>query len=133
MVSSIPSILQFPQGTTIFINDSFCPYYRSICDKCKKFRENKLQHSCFIITGVIPINIAKNSNIIEVCLWLLFLVHLCLQQFWCSFHYFVFVILKLFMLFRVNVKWTYNLVMSCCWVEFDDPLVLNLHKYPQCL
>ena len=31
-----PAAVDFPEGTKIFINESLCPYYRGIWNKCKK-------------------------------------------------------------------------------------------------
>ena len=36
-----PSKLSFSEGTKIFINESLCPYYRGIWNKCKKLRANQ--------------------------------------------------------------------------------------------
>ena len=33
-----PTELDFPENTNIFINESLCPYYRGIWNKCKKLR-----------------------------------------------------------------------------------------------
>ena len=35
-----PTDLNFPENTKIFINESLCPYYRGIWNKCKKTKGN---------------------------------------------------------------------------------------------
>ena len=39
-----PTKLSFTEGTKIFINESLCPYYRAIWNKCKKLRANQKLH-----------------------------------------------------------------------------------------
>ena len=31
-----PTNLSFLEGTKIYVNDSLCPYYRGLCNECKK-------------------------------------------------------------------------------------------------
>ena len=42
-----PCKLFFLEGTKILINESLCPYYRGIWNKCKKLRENQILHQFF--------------------------------------------------------------------------------------
>ena len=39
--------VDLPEGTKIFVNESLCPYYREIWNKCKTLRKNK---NCICIT-----------------------------------------------------------------------------------
>ena len=45
-----PTKLSFTEGTKIFINESLCPYYRGIWNKCKKLRANQKLHQFYTIT-----------------------------------------------------------------------------------
>ena len=36
-----PAVVDLPEGTKIFVNESLCPYYRQIRNKCKKLREKQ--------------------------------------------------------------------------------------------
>ena len=36
--------VDLPEGTKIFVNESLCPYYRQIWNKCKKLREKQEVH-----------------------------------------------------------------------------------------
>ena len=48
-----PTDLNFPGNTKIFINESSCPYYRGIRNKCKKLRAIQKTHQLYTINGLI--------------------------------------------------------------------------------
>ena len=48
-----PRELDFPENTKIFINESLCPYYRGIWNKCEKLRVIQKIHQFYTIGGLI--------------------------------------------------------------------------------
>ena len=48
-----PTDLNFPDNTKIFINESLCPYYRGIWNKCEKLRTIQKTHQLYTISGLI--------------------------------------------------------------------------------
>ena len=48
-----PSAVDLPEGTKIFINESLCPYYRGIWNKCKKLRDKQKLCQYYTINGLI--------------------------------------------------------------------------------
>ena len=44
--------LNFPDNTKIFINESLCPYYRGIWNKCKKLKAIQKTHQLYTISGL---------------------------------------------------------------------------------
>ena len=43
--------LSFLEGTKIYVNDSLCPYYRGLCNECKKLWNNEKNYSYFPVIG----------------------------------------------------------------------------------
>ena len=56
-----PSKRSFSEGTKIFINESLCPYYRGIWNKCKKLRANQKLHQFYTINGIVRVKLEENS------------------------------------------------------------------------
>ena len=56
-----PSKLSFSEGTKIFINESLCPYYRGIWNKCKKLRANQKLHQFYTINGIVRVKLEENG------------------------------------------------------------------------
>ena len=56
-----PYKLSFSEGTKIFINESLCPCYRSISNKCKKFRANQKLHQCYTLNGIVRVKLEENG------------------------------------------------------------------------
>ena len=54
-----PSKLPFSEGIKIFINESLCPYYRAIWNKCKKLRANQKLHQFYPINGIIHVKLEE--------------------------------------------------------------------------
>ena len=57
-----PTKLSFTEGTKIFINESLCPYYRGIWNKCKKLRGNQKLHQFYTINGVVRVKLEENGT-----------------------------------------------------------------------
>ena len=58
-----PTDLNFPENTKIFINESSCPYYRSIWNKCKKLRAIQKIQQFDTITGLIRVKAKENWSL----------------------------------------------------------------------
>ena len=56
-----PTELDFPENTKIFINESLCPYYRGIWNKCKKLRAIQKIHQFYTISGLIRVKLEETS------------------------------------------------------------------------
>ena len=57
-----PVVLDLPQDTKKFVNDSFCPYYRDIRNKCKELRVEHLIHQYFMISSTVRVKVQENSS-----------------------------------------------------------------------
>ena len=44
-----PSAVNLPEGIKIFINESLCPYYRGLWNKCKKLRDKQKAYQYYTI------------------------------------------------------------------------------------
>ena len=56
-----PTELDFPENTKKFINESLCPYYRSIWNKCKKLRAIQKIHHFYTISGLILVKLEETG------------------------------------------------------------------------
>ena len=56
-----PTELDFPENTKIFINESLCPYYRGIWNKCKKLRTIQKIHQFYTISGLIRVKLEETG------------------------------------------------------------------------
>ena len=56
-----PTKLSFSEETKIFINESLCPYYRGIWNKCKKLRANQELHPFYTINGIVRVKLEENG------------------------------------------------------------------------
>ena len=65
-----PSKLSFSKGTKIFIDESLCPCYRGIWNKCKKLRENKKLHRFYTINGIVRVKLEENDPLKSITLML---------------------------------------------------------------
>ena len=54
-----PAVVDLPEGTKIFVNESLCPYYRGIWNKCKKSRDKQKVHQYYTINGLIRLQIEE--------------------------------------------------------------------------
>ena len=55
------SELDLPKGTKPYINESLCPYYRSLQNQCKKLWNKQGIFSFFTVNGSIKIKLRKNG------------------------------------------------------------------------
>ena len=55
------SNLGFSENTAIFINESLCPYYRGLWNKCKTLKENNKIHSFWTSNGTIRFKKREND------------------------------------------------------------------------
>ena len=51
-----------PEGTKNFVNESLCPYYRGIWNKCKKLRDKQRVHQYYTINGLICLRIEESDQ-----------------------------------------------------------------------
>ena len=56
-----PTDLNFPENTKIFINESLCPYYRGIWNKCKKTKGNSENTPVYTISGLIRVKLEETG------------------------------------------------------------------------
>ena len=56
-----PTELDFPENTKIFINESLCPYYRGIWNKCKKLKAIQKIHRFYTISGLIRVKLEETG------------------------------------------------------------------------
>ena len=52
-----PRELDFPENTKVFINETLCPYYRGIWNKCKKLRAIQKIYQFYTIIGLIGVKL----------------------------------------------------------------------------
>ena len=57
-----PAVVDLPEGTKIFVNESLCPYYRGIWNKCKKSRDKQKVHQYYTINGLIRSQIEESGQ-----------------------------------------------------------------------
>ena len=56
-----PTELDFPENTKIFINESLCPYYRGIWNKCKKLRAIQKMHQSYTISSLFRVKLEETG------------------------------------------------------------------------
>ena len=56
------SVVDLPEGTKIFINESLCPYYRGIWSKCKKLMDKQKLYQYYTINGLIRLRIEESGQ-----------------------------------------------------------------------
>ena len=54
--------VELSEGTKIFINESLCPYYRGIWNKCKKLRAKQKVYQYYTINGLICLRIEESGQ-----------------------------------------------------------------------
>ena len=47
----------------IYVNDSLCTYYKKLCAKCKKLRDNQVIHAFCISNGSIKLKVSETGNV----------------------------------------------------------------------
>ena len=61
-----PTELDFPENAKIFINESLCPCYRDIWNKCKKLRAIQEVHQFYTISGLIRVKLEETGPFIII-------------------------------------------------------------------
>ena len=61
-----PTELDFLESTKIYINESLCPYYRGIWNKCKKLRAIQKIHQFYTISGLIRVKLEETGPSREI-------------------------------------------------------------------
>ena len=56
-----PTELDFPENAKIFINESLCPCYRDIWNKCKKLRATQKVHQFYTISDLIRVKLEETG------------------------------------------------------------------------
>ena len=56
-----PSDLDLPSGTILYINESLCPYFRGLLNRCRKLGKKQRIFSFFTVNGSIRIKVRKND------------------------------------------------------------------------
>ena len=54
--------LGLPEKTKLYINESLCPYYRGLWNKCKWLKTNKHINSFYTISGIVKIKVTETSR-----------------------------------------------------------------------
>ena len=57
-----PAAVDLPEGTKIFINESSCPYYQGIWNKCKELRDKQKVHQYYTINGLICLRMEESGQ-----------------------------------------------------------------------
>ena len=57
-----PTELGFPENTKIFINESLCPFYRGIWNKCKKLRAIQKIQQFHTTSGLIRVKLEETGS-----------------------------------------------------------------------
>ena len=55
-------MVDLPEGTKIFANESLCPYYQGIWNKCKKLRDKQKVHQYYTINGLIYLRTKESGQ-----------------------------------------------------------------------
>ena len=55
--------MELPEGTKIFVDESLCPYYRGIWNKCKKLRDKQKVHQYYTINSLIRSRIEESGQV----------------------------------------------------------------------
>ena len=55
--------MDLPERTKIFVDESLCPYYRGIWNKCKKLRDKQKVHQYYTINSLIRSRIEESGQV----------------------------------------------------------------------
>ena len=53
--------IDLPEGATFFINESLYPYYRGLCNECKKASKKRKIYSFYTVTGTVRIKVQQQG------------------------------------------------------------------------
>ena len=54
--------IDLPSGTTLFLNESLCSYYRWLWSNCKKLRNKEIIHSFFTVNGTVKVKVSEGDK-----------------------------------------------------------------------
>ena len=57
------TLFNFPDGTKIFLNESICPYYIELWNKCKAIKNKNKLHQFYTINGIIKVKLVEHSSV----------------------------------------------------------------------
>ena len=57
-----PAVVDFPEGSKTFVNESLCPYYQGLWNKYKKFRGKRQVCQYYRINGLICLRIEESGH-----------------------------------------------------------------------
>ena len=54
--------IDLPVGTTLYLNESLCSYYRWLWSNCKKLRNVNIMHSFFTVNRTVKVKVSKGDK-----------------------------------------------------------------------
>ena len=54
--------IDLPVGTTLYLNESLCSYYRWLWSNCKKLRNANIIHSFFTVNGTVKVKVSDGGK-----------------------------------------------------------------------
>ena len=57
-----PAVVDMPEGTKIFVNESLCLYYWRLWNKCKKLRDKQKVHEYYRTNALIRLRIEESGQ-----------------------------------------------------------------------
>ena len=54
--------IDLPVGTTLYLNESLCSYYRWLLSNCKKLRNANIIHSFFTVNGTVKVKVSEGDK-----------------------------------------------------------------------
>ena len=58
--------VDLPEGTLVFVNQSLCPYYKSLWSKSKKLLSLGKIHSFFVSNSTIKLKLQENGEPVAI-------------------------------------------------------------------
>ena len=58
--------VDLPEGTQVFVNQSLCPYYKSLWSKSKKLLSLGKIHSFFVSNSTIKLKLQENGEPVAI-------------------------------------------------------------------
>ena len=55
------ALFNFPDGTKIFVNESLCPYYKGLWNKCKAVKNKNKLYQFYTINGIIRVKLVEHG------------------------------------------------------------------------
>ena len=54
--------IDLPVGTTLYLNENLCSYYRWLWSNCKKLRNANIIHSFFAVNGTVKVKVSEDDK-----------------------------------------------------------------------